>query len=182
MTEAGPTNDPPATAVGDGKDFDGSYPELFRVAYQVAFRLVGERSAAEDVAQESLARACAHWRSVRRHPSPRAWVATTAANLARNQWRADTRRSRRESLSDTARGDDGTRQRESDLARRLDLHAALRQLPRRQRQVLVLRYLADLPEHQVAEQLGCSTGTVKQHAARALQRLRTLPTEREDRR
>lgn len=52
------------------------------------------------------------------------------------------------------------------------LVAALHRLPRRQREVLALRYLADLPEADVAAQLRTSVGTVKQHAHRGIARLR----------
>jgi len=58
------------------------------------------------------------------------------------------------------------------LDERLDLAAAVARLPRRQREVVVLRYVADLPESAVAQQLGCSVGSVKQHTSRALTALR----------
>ena len=48
----------------------------------------------------------------------------------------------------------------------------LRRLSRRQREVVAMRYLADLPEAEVAAALGCSVGTVKQHASRGLAALR----------
>lgn len=54
---------------------------------------------------------------------------------------------------------------------RLGLVAAIERLPR-QREVLVLRYLADLPEREVAAALRTSIGSVKQHAHRAMARLR----------
>jgi RNA polymerase sigma factor (sigma-70 family) len=50
--------------------------------------------------------------------------------------------------------------------------AALRELPPGQRVVLVLRYWAGLSEQEIATQLGCSTGTVKSRASRALTTLR----------
>jgi len=53
------------------------------------------------------------------------------------------------------------------------VRAALRALPARQREVLVLRYYADLPETQIAAVLGISRGSVKVHAARARDALRT---------
>jgi RNA polymerase sigma factor (sigma-70 family) len=56
---------------------------------------------------------------------------------------------------------------------RIDLHRALESLSKRQREVLVLRFLADLPEADVARALGCSVGSVKQHASRGLATLRT---------
>jgi RNA polymerase sigma factor (sigma-70 family) len=65
-----------------------------------------------------------------------------------------------------------------DLADRQALGALVRQalasLPRQQRAVLVLRYCEDLPEAEVAELLGCTTGTVKTHAHRGLRALRDL--------
>jgi RNA polymerase sigma factor (sigma-70 family) len=47
-------------------------------------------------------------------------------------------------------------------------------LPPRQRAVLVLRYFEDMTEAEAADALGCSIGTVKSHASRGLDRLRTL--------
>ena len=48
-----------------------------------------------------------------------------------------------------------------------ELTDAVRALPRRQREVVVLRYFLDLSEHQIAEWLGISNGSVKRHASRA---------------
>jgi RNA polymerase sigma factor (sigma-70 family) len=58
------------------------------------------------------------------------------------------------------------------VERRLDLQAALRALPRRQREVVVLRFLGDLSEKATADALALDVGTVKSHAARGLSRLR----------
>ena len=52
--------------------------------------------------------------------------------------------------------------------------ARLATLPKRQREVVVLRYLADLSEAQTAAALGCAPGTVKTHAARGLEALRAV--------
>ena len=49
---------------------------------------------------------------------------------------------------------------------------ALRALPRRQREAVVLRFLVDLSEHDTAQAMGCALGTVKSAAARGLERLR----------
>ncbi|MGH9062770.1 MAG: sigma factor-like helix-turn-helix DNA-binding protein [Acidimicrobiales bacterium] len=54
----------------------------------------------------------------------------------------------------------------------MDLVRGLQSLSRRQRQVVVLRYLADRPAGEVAEVLGCSSGSVKTHATRGLAALR----------
>ena len=49
---------------------------------------------------------------------------------------------------------------------------ALSALPRRQREAVALRYLADLPEAETAGAMGCTVGTVKSTVARGLDRLR----------
>jgi RNA polymerase sigma-70 factor (sigma-E family) len=58
-------------------------------------------------------------------------------------------------------------------AQRSEMLSALRQLPNRQREVLVLRYYLDLSENEIASTLGISTGSVKQHAHRGLTTLST---------
>lgn len=119
---------------------------------------------AQDIGQEALARAFVRWPKVEDHAE--AWASTAAANLAITVWR---RRQRRERLM-TPRAES---EHSEDLAVvRADLVAALRGLPRRQREVVVLRYLADLPEAAVGEALGCTIGTVKTHASRGLEALR----------
>ena len=68
----------------------------------------------------------------------------------------------------------------SDPAR-IDLYRALDRLPRRQRDIVVLRHLADLSEADVAALIGCSVGTVKSNASRARAALREVLTIEEDR-
>lgn len=63
---------------------------------------------------------------------------------------------------------------EADPALRLDVIAAIRRLPPRQRAVVVLRFLQDMSVEQAAEALDCSTGTVKSQTSRALSSLRHL--------
>ena len=57
-------------------------------------------------------------------------------------------------------------------AQRVDLQRALLALSPKQRDVVVLRYLVDLPEADVAKAMRCSVGTVKTHASRGLAALR----------
>ena len=157
---------------GDRPTFEDRFTALAARAYKVAYRLTGDRAESEDLAQEALARAYLRWPKVAAYDE--AWVARVTTNLAIGRWRKDRR------LVPGPGGDragrDGPAPRivaePVDPAVRLELVAALRALPRRQRQVVALRYLADLPEAAVADALGCSAGTVKQHAHRGLATLR----------
>jgi RNA polymerase sigma-70 factor (ECF subfamily) len=144
-------------------DYDQRFAALSAIAHRVAFRVLGDRAEAAEVAQEAMARAYVRWASVAQHAEP--WVARVATNLAIGVWR---RRRPTLPLGDAALGSDAM----SIALERHGLVAALTRLPRRQREVLALRYLADLPEAEVADQLRTSVGTVKQHAHRGLARLR----------
>ena len=148
--------------MAQGVRFEAAFPDLFRLAYQVSFRVLGDRGDAEDVAQEALART--HLRWVRLRERPEGWVVTVATNLAidRHRRRKRSRGMHHEpfTLVDPHRPE------------RIDLARALGRLPRRQRQVVSLRYLADWSEHDVAAALGVSAGAVKSHASRGLAALR----------
>lgn len=144
--------------------FDDALDDLARTAHKVAYRIVGDREDARDIAQETLARAYARWPRVRDRAD--AWVARVAANQALDL----VRRRQRAPRADARAGVDVAAQ----AAARAEVADLLRRLPRRQREVVVLRYLADRPEAEVAELLGCSTGSVKRHAHRAMATLRDL--------
>ena len=148
-------------------EFDQRFDALAVIAYRVAYRLLGHRDEAEEVAQETLARAFARWRSVAAYDEP--WVARVASNLAIDVWRK-----RRPSAS--LRADDPDATFVGDVAvvvsERDSLAQSLDRLSRRQREVVVLRYIADLPEAEVAALLRTSVGSVKQHCHRAIARLR----------
>ena len=148
----------------DNAGFDDHFDVLAAIAHRVAFRITGSHEESRDIAQETLTRAYVHWRRASRHPE--SWTARVASNLAIDLLR---RRSRLPALDPSSI--DGSDR--SDVER-LDLVGALSALPRRQREVIVLRYLADLPEAGVARELHLSVGSVKQHASRGLANLRSL--------
>jgi RNA polymerase sigma-70 factor (sigma-E family) len=145
--------------------FEEAFEDLYGRAYGVAFQLLGRRTEAEDVAQEALARAFVHWRKIRGYAE--AWVVRVAGNLAIDTWR------KRRHVDEHRSTTDAPGIAPAPSALRIDLHQALARLSKRQREVLVLRFLADLPEADVARVLGCSVGSVKQHASRGLATLRT---------
>jgi RNA polymerase sigma factor (sigma-70 family) len=157
---------------GTEPDFDERAHALGKVAHQVAFRILGDREDARDITQEALARAFARWSRV--GPYDEAWITRVATNLALDLARSRARARRRGgSRLASASPASGSLDPAAVVAQRRELVAVLSRLPRRQRQVVALRFLADRPEAEVAAALGCSLGTVKQHASRGLAALRT---------
>jgi RNA polymerase sigma factor (sigma-70 family) len=119
---------------------------------------------AEDQVAEAFARAWLSWHKVSRHPAPRAWVVRVALNTGTSWWR---RRRRETPLTgyDFEAGDD-----EGDSIDGAIL-TALRRLPARQREVIVLRVFLDLDVDTTARHLGIAPGTVRAHLSRALSAL-----------
>lgn len=147
------------------ESFTASFAGLYSSAFHAAYRLLGNRQEAEDVAQEACTRACLRWnRLIKYGDTPKPWVVRVATNLAIDQYRRHQRALANGSVAPTAV--------DAVDARRVDLHRALDQLTRRQRDVVVLRYVADLSEADTAAALGCAPGTVKSHATRGLAALR----------
>lgn len=152
------------TAADETGQVEAVFGELFRTAYVVAYRILGNVAEAEDAAAEAIARACFRWERVGSLPHREAWVARVAANVAIDAVRK--RRRAVETIHDPMR-DPG----EATVVR-LALVAALEGLSSRQREVVVLRYLADQQEAEVANLLGISLNTVKKHTMRGVAALR----------
>jgi RNA polymerase sigma factor (sigma-70 family) len=145
--------------------FDERFDCLAAIAYRVAFRILDDRGEAEEVAQEALARAYVRWRRVAGYDE--AWVTRVAINESLGR-----RRKHRPTVP-LAAGHQGLHAgQERSAEQRMILVDAVRRLSRRQREVVALRYLVDLPEAEVAALLDTSVGSVKQHAHRAVGRLR----------
>jgi RNA polymerase sigma-70 factor (ECF subfamily) len=109
---------------------------------------------AADVADEAFARAYERWDRVGCMGSPEGWVYQTALNAGRRSLRLR----RRERAAVRILPESCPRGPTPETM--LELVDLLRRLPRRQRQVLALRYIADLTHAQVAEVLGVAEGTV----------------------
>jgi RNA polymerase sigma-70 factor (sigma-E family) len=138
--------------------------------------LVADRDVAEELVQDAFAGLQRHWFRLEDPGAATAYLRTAVVNGARNVYR---RRSVVRRHSRVAEPDAGPA---ADFALLLaDEHrtviAALRTLPPRQREVLVLRYWSELTEAEIAETLGISRGTVKSTAARALDALERLLKE-----
>ncbi len=148
-------------------DFQEAFPRLFLSAYHVSFRVLRDVTMAEDAAAEAMARALMAWRRVGGLEHRDAWVARVAGNVAIDEVR---RMRRRRKLSGTNGPLPVDSTEEATL--RLALGSALAGLSTRQREVIALRYLADLDEGQVSMALGISVNSVKKHAMRGKAALR----------
>ncbi|MDQ2813303.1 MAG: SigE family RNA polymerase sigma factor [Actinomycetota bacterium] len=134
--------------------------------------LTGDWASAEDLVQTALAAAWPRWDNLTRPDAPEIYVRKIMVNTYL-RWR------QRRWTGEVATGRLPEPQAYGDVFAQVDarqaLITALDRLPARQRAVVVLRYFADQTEAQTAEAMGCSVGTVKSHAFKALARLRDTP-------
>jgi RNA polymerase sigma factor (sigma-70 family) len=123
----------------------------------------GDTDLAQEVAQESFARALTHWHRLSTYESPAGWVYRTAFNLLRRHWQK------------TKRDEGPLSQRVASVVNdegRIDLTRALSTLPYRQRQAVVLRHVLDYSTDEVAEIMHVSPGAVRMTLHRAIDALR----------
>jgi RNA polymerase sigma-70 factor, ECF subfamily len=149
------------TLAGEGDGFDEFYAAAYRRIVGQVFALLGDLHEAEDVTQDAFAKASFHWSRICTYDMPEAWVRRVAFNQARNT----ARRARRGLVALARHGPPA--QVPAISSDRVDLHRAIRQLPSRHREVLVLHYVAELPLEEVARQLRVPLGTVKSRLNRA---------------
>ena len=143
---------------------------------RLAFLMLGDRQAAEDVVQEAFCGLYRAWDRMADHGHALGYVRSSVLNGSRSALRRSRRVPRAlaaPAAPAAASAEDivlsGERQRETV--------AALRRLPPRQREAVVLRYFADLPEQETAEAMGVSRGTVKSTTSRALAALARMLQE-----
>ena len=164
---------PQNARAGAGMDTPEEFTWLFQREYTAvvwsANLVLHDYGCAEEVAQDAFVRLLENWRRVSRYDRPGGWVRRVAIRLA---VRAAKRRSHLVDL-EAAWPVVGDEQRPLDL----DLIAAVRRLPPRQRAVVALRYGEDLPVNEVADILGCTASTASVHLHRARTKLAELLTE-----
>jgi RNA polymerase sigma-70 factor (sigma-E family) len=150
----------------DDQDFEefatARTPELYRAAWL----LCGNQWAAEDLVQETLARAYSRWRHVSNAENPAAYVQTVLFRM----FVSGKRRLSSTEVPSAQLPDAAARTRDHDL--RLALEGALDELSRTDRAVLVMRYLLDHTVASVATELGLTENAVRSRATRALARVR----------
>lgn len=148
-------------------EFEEFYQQSKDVCLRAVLATTGDRQLAEDLVAEAFTQAWMSWRTVRRHPAPRAWVVRVALNTRITWWRRrrhELTLTDQESTEPVAADGSGV-----DPA----LMAALRRLPRRQREVVALRIFLDLDTETAAKTLGIAPGTVTAHLSRAVTTLRS---------
>jgi RNA polymerase sigma-70 factor (sigma-E family) len=151
-----------------GEFVRASLPGLLRYGHA----LTGNPHDAADLVQTVLEKLGARWPSVRRKTGdPLAYVRRAMANAHISRWR----RTRRENL--VADLPDLAASAANDPFEHEPLWQALRELPPRQRAVIVLRYYEGLSEAEIARTLGISQGTVKSQASKAMTSLRAKLAE-----
>jgi RNA polymerase sigma-70 factor (ECF subfamily) len=148
---------------------NAEFAEFFAAAWDPCLRVVaastGNMTLAEDQTAEAFARAWASWNKVSNHPAPRAWVVRTALNAGASWWH---RRNKETALTSYDIASTDSQGSSLDAA----VLTALRRLPARQREVIVLRVFLDLDIDTTARELGLAPGTVRAHLSRAMTALR----------
>jgi RNA polymerase sigma factor (sigma-70 family) len=155
----------------DQRDFTEFYEASRDACLNAVTAVVGDRHTAEDLVAEGFARAWASWRKVSQYSAPAGWVVRVALNAGVSWWRP---RRREVPLGDH---DLATADRASGVD--AAILAAVRRLPRRQREVISLRAFLDLDTQATAEVLGIAPGTVTAHLSRAVTALRLEPAVRD---
>jgi len=150
----------------ESKSFDAFFDEYFDRTRRLLEVIVGDAHIAEDAAQEAFARAFVRWDEVSAMNRPQGCVMKVGLNHARDVFRRERRAERRQ--ADLVETPESHFDSENDF----ELIAELRALPLRQRQAVVLHYLADLPLEEVAAYMECALGTVKSTLHSALAKLR----------
>jgi RNA polymerase sigma-70 factor, ECF subfamily len=162
---------------GDPSAFELLYDRHGAAAFSLAYRMMGDRMAAEDICQEAF---LAIWRSRSRYQpargSVRTWILGIVHNRAVDVLRRhavhEKRRSAVEGIENLKEADERT---DMEVVRREEarsLRSALQTLPQEQSKVIELAYFAGFTHSQIADMLGMSIGTVKGRMRLGLEKMR----------
>jgi RNA polymerase sigma-70 factor (ECF subfamily) len=161
------------SAIGVGVSVLRNFEEFYGSEYSSVFRAVylaiGDAEAARDATQEAFKRAFVRWRRLSREAWAGGWVMTTALNVGRQMRRSYAREVSTDLADETVPP--------LALEDHVDLVDAIRTLPFRQRQAIVLYYIADLPLPVIADFLRITEGAIKAHLAQARSSLRRVMGE-----
>ena len=161
-------------ASGPAPDAGQAVAQLYSLHHwrlvHLATLLVRDAATAEEVVQDAFAAMVAGWHRLGDPDKALAYLRQAVVNRSRSVLRHRTAASRnlQQALPDTP----GAGHEAPGLLEQPAVRAALRGLPERQREAIVLRYYTGLPENEIAAAMGISRGAVKSHTARALSALR----------
>lgn len=141
-----------------------------------AYLLTGDHATAEDLLQNTLVKVYLSWHKIADRGSVEAYTRTAMTRTNISMWR---KVGRREITTDST--PDRAFEDPHDIDDRDGMWTLLQTLGARQRTALVLRFYEDLSEAQIAQVMGCSTGTVKSQISRGLANLRkAIPAQDDD--
>ncbi len=148
------------------------YSEHYRSLVRLAVFLVRDTSTAEEVVQDSFVAMHGAWRRLRDTDKALSYLRQSVVNRSRSviRHRVVVDKNTPKPPPDMPSAEHGA----IALLERSAVVSALRSLPERQREALVLRYYGDLSEAQIASVMGISRGAVKSHTARAMTALRSV--------
>ena len=148
------------------------YSEHYRSLVRLAAFLVRDVGTAEEVVQDSFVAMHGGWRRLRDSEKALSYLRQSVVNRSRSvlRHRMVVDRNAPKPAPDMPSAEHGA----IALLERSAVVSALRSLPARQREALVLRYYGDLSEAQIASAMGISRGAVKSHTARAMTALRAV--------
>lgn len=166
----------PLVSVRADSDAELAVTELYSAHYRSLVRLaallVRDLGTAEEVVQDAFVAMHGGWHRLRDNDKALAYLRQAVVNRSRSvlRHRQVVDRNAPKPPPDMPSAEHGA----IALFERSAVIAALRTLPARQREALVLRFYADMPEAQIAETMRISRGAVKSHTARAMQALRAI--------
>jgi len=148
------------------------YSTYYRSLVRLAALLVRDVGTAEEVVQDSFVAMHGGWRRLRDSDKALSYLRQSVVNRSRSvlRHRVVVDRNAPKPAPDMPSAEHGA----IALFERSAVISALRTLPARQREALVLRFYADMSEAQIADAMQISRGAVKSHTARAMQALRTV--------
>jgi RNA polymerase sigma-70 factor (sigma-E family) len=148
------------------------YSTHYRSLVRLAALLVRDTATAEEVVQDSFVAMHTAWRRIRDNDKALSYLRQSVVNRSRSvlRHRVVVDRNAPKPAPDMPSAEQGA----LTLLERTAVVTALRSLPPRQREALVLRYYGDLSEAQIASAMGISRGAVKSHTARAIASLRAV--------
>lgn len=170
---------------GDREAFDDLVRRYRKQIYRIAYRITGDHTEADDLAQETFCRAFAALETFRGDASVKTWLFRIVSNLSLNVVRS-ARVVRHEDISPETlaeRGEATTVQIPVALDRLLDherscrLNRAIELLPVKQKMTLILRVFEGLPYREIAQIMECSPGTSKANFFHAVSSLRRRMTQ-----